>query len=119
MADRIKAMRAQLFQALKDVGAPGKWDHIVNQIGMFSYTGLSKVCGVYVGSKWRLGWHEDQMALLLRGMTNGFGVAKVQSDDDFGWPDNGALSVCCKICCCCLSKGCRCRESGMLRKKTV
>jgi hypothetical protein len=26
------------------VGAPGNWDHIINQIGMFSYTGLSKVC---------------------------------------------------------------------------
>lgn len=25
------------------VGAPGNWDHIVNQIGMFSYTGLTKV----------------------------------------------------------------------------
>ena len=43
MADRIKEMRAQLFQALKDVGAPGKWNHIVDQIGMFSYTGLTKV----------------------------------------------------------------------------
>lgn len=25
------------------VGAPGTWDHIINQIGMFSYTGLNKV----------------------------------------------------------------------------
>lgn len=25
------------------VGAPGNWDHIVNQIGMFSFTGLNKV----------------------------------------------------------------------------
>lgn len=28
------------------VGAPGNWDHIVNQIGMFSYTGLTKVNGL-------------------------------------------------------------------------
>ena len=33
MADRIKSMRSQLFQALKDADAPGDWSHIVNQIG--------------------------------------------------------------------------------------
>ena len=44
MAGRIKSMRAQLLQALKDVGAPGSWDHVVNQIGMFSFLGVTKVC---------------------------------------------------------------------------
>ena len=43
MAGRIKSMRAQLLQALKDVGAPGTWDHVVNQIGMFSFLGVTKV----------------------------------------------------------------------------
>ncbi|CAL5221184.1 g3330 [Coccomyxa viridis] len=42
MAGRIKSMRAQLLQALKDVGAPGTWDHVVNQIGMFSFLGVTK-----------------------------------------------------------------------------
>jgi len=44
MAGRIKSMRAQLLQALKDVGVPGTWDHVVNQIGMFSFLGVTKVC---------------------------------------------------------------------------
>ncbi len=43
MSNRIKTMRTQLYDALKEVGAPGDWTHIINQIGMFSYTGLTKV----------------------------------------------------------------------------
>ena len=43
MADRINSMRTLLFQELQRVGAPGKWRHIVEQIGMFSYTGLTRV----------------------------------------------------------------------------
>ena len=42
MADRIITMREKLHSALKEVGAPGSWDHITSQIGMFSYTGLTK-----------------------------------------------------------------------------
>lgn len=41
MADRIKSMRHELVDNLKKLGTPGNWDHIVKQIGMFSYTGLS------------------------------------------------------------------------------
>ena len=43
MADRIITMREKLHSALKEAGAPGTWDHITSQIGMFSYTGLTKV----------------------------------------------------------------------------
>ena len=43
MADRIITLREKLHAALKEVGAPGTWDHITSQIGMFSYTGLTKV----------------------------------------------------------------------------
>jgi aspartate/tyrosine/aromatic aminotransferase len=42
MAERIKSMRQLLFNALKRLGTPGDWSHITSQIGMFSYTGLSK-----------------------------------------------------------------------------
>ena len=41
MADRIILMRQSLFDKLRALGTPGKWDHIVTQSGMFSYTGLS------------------------------------------------------------------------------
>lgn len=40
MSSRIIKMRAALRDALVKKGTPGNWDHIVNQIGMFSYTGL-------------------------------------------------------------------------------
>lgn len=41
MADRIKAMRTKLFEALNREGVPGSWNHVLDQIGMFSYTGLT------------------------------------------------------------------------------
>ncbi|KAL2643079.1 hypothetical protein R1flu_010666 [Riccia fluitans] len=42
MADRIRSMRHELFNALKERQTPGNWEHILNQIGMFTFTGLSK-----------------------------------------------------------------------------
>lgn len=41
MANRIKSMRAALRRELENENAPGNWDHITSQIGMFSYTGLT------------------------------------------------------------------------------
>ncbi|KAL2913174.1 Aspartate aminotransferase, cytoplasmic [Polyrhizophydium stewartii] len=41
MADRIISMRKALFEALTQLGTPGTWNHIVDQIGMFSFTGLT------------------------------------------------------------------------------
>ena len=34
-------MRHALRSRLVEYGTPGTWDHIVDQIGMFSYTGLT------------------------------------------------------------------------------
>ncbi|KAE8374464.1 pyridoxal phosphate-dependent transferase [Aspergillus bertholletiae] len=42
MSSRIKSMRTQLRTRLQDLATPGDWSHIESQIGMFSYTGLSK-----------------------------------------------------------------------------
>lgn len=42
MTDRIKAMRDSLYQQLRVLGTPGNWTHIVSQIGMFSFTGLTR-----------------------------------------------------------------------------
>ena len=44
MAGRIISMREELKRSLEAVQAPGSWDFITQQIGMFSYTGLTKVC---------------------------------------------------------------------------
>ncbi|ORX60077.1 aspartate aminotransferase [Piromyces finnis] len=41
MSSRIIEMRKQLHQYLVELKTPGSWDHIVDQIGMFSYTGLN------------------------------------------------------------------------------
>ena len=41
VTDRITDMRVLLKANLEKIGAPGNWDHVTNQIGMFSFTGLS------------------------------------------------------------------------------
>jgi len=41
MSNRIISMRKALKDGLKHAGSNRNWDHITNQIGMFSYTGLN------------------------------------------------------------------------------
>lgn len=41
MSSRVKQMRQALYNELLKLGTPGRWGHVVEQIGMFSYTGLS------------------------------------------------------------------------------
>uniref|UniRef100_A0ACB8FA75 Golgi Transport n=1 Tax=Sphaerodactylus townsendi TaxID=933632 RepID=A0ACB8FA75_9SAUR len=41
MADRVLLMRAELRSRLETLGTPGTWNHITEQIGMFSFTGLN------------------------------------------------------------------------------
>jgi len=41
MSDRIDLMRNELRSRLEKLGTPGQWNHITDQIGMFSFTGLS------------------------------------------------------------------------------
>ncbi|KAM8924855.1 aspartate aminotransferase, cytoplasmic [Pelodytes ibericus] len=41
MADRVLLMRAELKSRLEALKTPGTWNHIVDQIGMFSFTGLN------------------------------------------------------------------------------
>lgn len=40
MANRIIDMRKALRQRLEELNTPGTWNHITDQIGMFSFTGL-------------------------------------------------------------------------------
>lgn len=48
MSNRIKQMRIGLHNLLLKLGTPGTWDHIIQQIGMFSYTGLTgKTCYIF------------------------------------------------------------------------
>jgi aspartate aminotransferase len=41
MSDRILQMRTALRSAIEAKGTPGTWNHITDQIGMFSFTGLT------------------------------------------------------------------------------
>lgn len=42
MADRILEVRKMLREGLEKKGTPGTWNHITDQIGMFSFTGLTE-----------------------------------------------------------------------------
>lgn len=42
IAERVISMRKQLRGRLEELKTPGNWEHITNQIGMFSFTGLSE-----------------------------------------------------------------------------
>jgi aspartate aminotransferase len=42
MSDRIVAMRTALRNAIEAKGTPGTWNHVTDQIGMFTFTGLTK-----------------------------------------------------------------------------
>ena len=42
MADRIAGMRQALYDNLVKQGSKHNWEHIIKQIGMFAYTGVSK-----------------------------------------------------------------------------
>lgn len=41
MSGRIKDMRQRLVDELTKLGTPGTWKHVTDQIGMFSFTGLT------------------------------------------------------------------------------
>jgi aspartate/tyrosine/aromatic aminotransferase len=52
VSQRIIDMRAAVVRELTTLGCPGDWSHIVKQIGMFSYTGLTPAqCDVMI-NKW-------------------------------------------------------------------
>ena len=42
IAERVITMRKRLRGHLEELKTPGNWEHITDQIGMFSYTGLSE-----------------------------------------------------------------------------
>lgn len=41
MSSRIRQMRQALYDELVRLKTPGSWEHVINQKGMFSYTGLT------------------------------------------------------------------------------
>ncbi|KAJ5416304.1 hypothetical protein N7465_004999 [Penicillium sp. CMV-2018d] len=41
MSSRIRSMRSELYDSLVSSGAPGSWEHLIRQSGMFGFLGLS------------------------------------------------------------------------------
>lgn len=54
MSGRIRDMRHALYDELCRLRTPGKWDHIVKQIGMFSYTGLNAQQAKMLGDEYSI-----------------------------------------------------------------
>ncbi|KAF7995803.1 hypothetical protein HCN44_006910 [Aphidius gifuensis] len=54
MSGRIKEMRKALYDHLVSLKTPGNWEHILNQIGMFSYTGMSERQVEYLKSHYHI-----------------------------------------------------------------
>ncbi len=69
MSSRIKEMRHLLRAKLEELGTPGKWSHITQQIGMFSYTGLNRAQVDYLVEK-------HKVYLLADGRINVCGLNK-------------------------------------------
>lgn len=57
--DNLHLSLQALFGELKALDVPGDWQHILNQIGMFSFTGLSKPQVENLTKKWHVYLTED------------------------------------------------------------
>lgn len=73
MANRIIEMRNGLKERLQRLNTPGTWDHITQQIGMFSYTGLSPRQVEHLV-------HDHHIYLLKSGRINMCGLTKSNLD---------------------------------------
>ncbi|XP_069679007.1 aspartate aminotransferase, cytoplasmic-like [Periplaneta americana] len=54
MVKRLKAVRQGLKDRLVKLGTPGNWDHITEQTGMFSFTGLSGKQVAYLAKQYHI-----------------------------------------------------------------
>lgn len=54
MSGRIKEMRVGLRDELVRIEAPGNWEHIMSQIGMFSFTGLTRQQVDFIREKYHI-----------------------------------------------------------------
>lgn len=48
MSSRISSMRQKLFDELTNLKTPGNWSHIIQQSGMFGYTGITPAQVVFL-----------------------------------------------------------------------
>ncbi|KAJ3118123.1 Aspartate aminotransferase, cytoplasmic [Physocladia obscura] len=70
MAHRIIKMRSECVRHLTDLKTPGSWDHITSQIGMFSYTGLTKAQVKVIKEKFHV-YMTDNGRISMAGLNEG------------------------------------------------
>lgn len=68
MVHRIMSMRKSLHSLLVELNTPGNWDHVINQIGMFSYTGLSTKQSLLMREKFHI-YMTDNGRISIAGLT--------------------------------------------------
>jgi len=54
MSNRILEMRTMLRNEVERLGTPGTWNHITDQIGMFTFTGLTREQVLYMRKKYHI-----------------------------------------------------------------
>jgi len=59
MSGRISSIRRSLYDNLKKAGSKLNWDHIVSQIGMFAYTGLTAEQSTILRDKHKIYLYDD------------------------------------------------------------
>ncbi|KAJ3130871.1 Aspartate aminotransferase, cytoplasmic [Physocladia obscura] len=70
MSSRITGMREKVVQHLKQLETPGDWSHILSQIGMFSYTGLTMQQVAAIKSKFHV-YMTDEGRISMAGLNEG------------------------------------------------
>ncbi|KAI8145559.1 aspartate aminotransferase [Fennellomyces sp. T-0311] len=70
MSNRIIEMRKALFDRLTALGTPGTWNHITDQIGMFSFTGLSATQVQVIKEKYHI-YMTDNGRISMAGLSTG------------------------------------------------
>ncbi|PYH92385.1 aromatic-amino-acid aminotransferase [Aspergillus ellipticus CBS 707.79] len=70
MSGRIRAMRVALFEGLNGHGAPGNWDHLVRQSGMFGFLGLSPEVVLRLKEKYHI-YMADNSRISIAGLNPG------------------------------------------------
>lgn len=70
MSGRIQEMRKGLRARLEAMGTPGTWDHVTNQIGMFSFTGLTETQVKILREKWHIYMVSDPFLILFAWMAS-------------------------------------------------
>jgi len=70
MSERITQMRDLLRKALEKAGAPGTWNHVTDQIGMFAFTGLNTAQVESMTKDWHIYLTKDGR-ISMAGVTTG------------------------------------------------